>query len=94
MGYRTQYRLTVEPAQLEYAVREDLSQRAYRGTSPFAEDGCWGTPDGECKWYTHKEDALACSKEFPTARITINGQGEDDDDDWCRVYLGGKLLPL
>ena len=47
-----------------------------------------------CKWYDYEKDILHVSNKFPDVLITVNGNGEDDDDKWVQYFLGGMKTPV
>lgn len=50
--------------------------------------------DGEsgeaCKWYTHAEDLIKFSLNYPTWLFTLSGEGEESGDVWRLYVLDGK----
>ena len=46
------------------------------------------------KWYSHDEDILELSKNFPSVIFELSGEGEDRDDNWISYYHNGEMETL
>jgi hypothetical protein len=44
-----------------------------------------------CKWYSHDEDMIAISKQYPSCVFTLQGIGEEYPDMWRKYYFQGKV---
>jgi len=82
MGYSTDYKLRTNPHEDDEIVREAFRTHL-DGDYHFCES---------CKWYDHVEDTERISREFPATIITIEGQGEDADDQWVLHVLNGNSV--
>ena len=106
MGYRTQYRLTANPAQVTRKVRlEVLITEAHlltpverkrevdRVVDVVAEvTPAIGDPFEEaCKWYEHETHMREISDQFPEVLFTLTGEGEESGDLWVKYFSGGKM---
>lgn len=43
-----------------------------------------------CKWYSHDEEMLELSKQFPETVFCLHGEGEESVDLWNAYYKNGK----
>lgn len=81
MGYYTDYKLEVDS---EIAL-EDLREEFY-----FSE-----MRDGKLaknsKWYDHEEEMKSFSLKYPGLLFTLYGDGEEDNDIWCKYFKDGKM---
>lgn len=48
------------------------------------------TPDDETRWYEHKRDMLALSKQHPFTIFVLDGEGEEQGDVWRMFFLDGR----
>lgn len=44
-----------------------------------------------CKWYDHEEDMIKLSNLYPELLFTLEGNGEESDDQWKKYFIGGKM---
>lgn len=94
MGYYTDYELCYYP----YRGNEEFEKRML----DFIADEKNGLTivdlvlqrDGNHKWYSHDEDMLRLSKEFPMFIFELEGNGEEIDDRWRSYYKDGKMVTI
>ena len=95
MGYYTSHQLYVKgikskddfDALLRFMMENQLiyyafDQGYYYTDKHEAYFGSWDS----VKWYTHENDMIAVSKEFPEMTFKLEGHGEDFDDIWVEYY--------
>lgn len=79
MGYYTRYDISANPETVQQAI-EDKSQYSFYG-------GC----TDQVKWYDCVEDCKEVSKAFPNLVITVEGDGEEQGDQWKAYFKDGKV---
>ena len=101
MGYETEYSLTVKNVR----TKEDFAYLAYvMEQAPYkliyyVFDAGYYDKDTQTayfytwemqKWYTHGEDMIALSEQFPAYTFRLHGSGEDKGDLWYRYFRNGE----
>lgn len=68
---------------------EDRAKRSYAFS-----DEAWDylISEDTMKWYDHDDDMMQLSVQFPNYYFLLNGQGEDHEDQWRKVYHNGKII--
>ena len=95
MGYCTQYEIAAYDAATREPVERELEyEMTYRleeissGYAVREEFERWGRVDFDLwaeepmKWYSHKEDMIVLSKEYPDYIFIVDGVGEEFPDAW------------
>ncbi len=78
MGYYTTFDISDNPQTVQQAI-EDKSQYAFYD----------GSVEG--KWYKWQEHCLEVSKDFPNLVINVEGDGEEQGDQWKAYFKNGKV---
>lgn len=92
MGYYTYYTMeaydTTTKTPLSEEKEKEICERLMEISKGAIYDGdrFWKCLDDTLKWYNHKEDMIALSKEFPDVIFMLEGEGEERDDNW-RLYV-------
>ena len=47
--------------------------------------------DLDASWYDHREIMQQISLEWPGVLFTLNGRGDDQDDQWVEYHIDGKV---
>lgn len=76
MGYYTRYDISNNSPEVKQAINE---------ISGYNDVEC-----DEIKWYQHKDHCTQVSKMFPDELITVDGEGEEQGDQWRAYYKDGK----
>lgn len=79
MGYYTDFDISSNSEEVQAAI-EKVS--GYTG---------WYDGTMNAKWYGCNEDCLAVSKMFPDQLIVVEGNGEEQGDQWKSYYSNGKM---
>ena len=81
MGYYTQYSFTVLEGgeELIEKFREENENAKYA----FDESG---STESECKWYDSQKELLEFSMKHPNALFLLEGNGEENGDQW-KLYV-------
>ena len=45
----------------------------------------------ETTWYDHESDMMELSKKYPSLIVSLDGNGEDIGDDWCKRFHNGEV---
>lgn len=45
----------------------------------------------ETTWYDHESDMQELSKKYPGLIVSLDGNGEDIGDDWCKRFYNGEV---
>lgn len=85
MGYYTTYNLEIMPWSDE--IIED-----FRKTSEDAKYGLDESGDSNdgIKWYEHDNDMTKLSKKYPNHIFKLEGDGEENGDQWKKYYKNGE----
>lgn len=89
MGYITYFNLEME----NYTDEQRLAIAELVEENDFPMDWYDGEDYwcGEGGWYSHQEDMIDLSKQFPEVLFTLSGEGEDREDNWIEYYRNGKV---
>lgn len=79
MGYYTRYDISDNPETVQQAI-EDISQYSFYS----------GQTD-TVKWYDWQEHCKEVSKNFPNLVIKVEGDGEEQGDQWKAYIKNGKI---
>ena len=79
MGYLTRYDISNNPETVQQAIEEKSPYSFYSGQTDTV------------KWYDWQKDCLAVSKDFPNLVINIEGDGEEQGDQWKAYIKNGKI---
>lgn len=88
MGYYTRFNLSFEaPGNDEWQIQEDLQklleiQTDYKFNSDLSLD--------DAKWYHWESDMIEISKQLPTIKFSLEGDGEEQGDHWKAYFYNGK----
>jgi len=85
MRYSTNYSLSTDCCCGKY---EQLVDTLWEVT-----EYSWGTSLElyDVKWYAHEKDMRQVSYMFPEVTFTLEGDGEDQGDQWRKYFKGGKM---
>jgi len=96
MGYYTRYKGSYSGEGFDLAKFEDDIE--YRSDEIIWSDydfdlDWWIEDDGESvKWYAWKEDVEALSLQYPNVLFMIEGDGEEQGDQWKSFTRNGKTI--
>jgi hypothetical protein len=79
MGYYTRYDISDNPETVQQAI-EDISQYSFYS----------GQTDA-VKWYDWQKHCKEVSKNFPNLVIKVEGDGEEQGDQWKAYIKNGKI---
>jgi hypothetical protein len=96
MGYYTQFSLSVIPAQPNESSDLPVEVSVFIEAN---EDRFYAiNTDGSCaddsKWYEHESAMCDLSKLFPAILFLLEGEGEENGDQWKEYYFNGKMKKL
>lgn len=83
MGYRTQFELSIDHPSADEII---ANFRATNEEAEYALNEEGGTNE-EAKWYDHEKDLKEFSKNYPDAKFTMWGIGEDAGGDYWKHYV-------
>lgn len=88
-------------AEVEQKVAKELAKLIYEiGSQPTEEDmeylndvkGVYDVLNDSMKWYRHEDDMCKLSAMFPELYFTLEGDGEEFDDYWRKLFHNGEHL--
>lgn len=50
-----------------------------------------GNPNDSSKWYEWETDFKVLSLKFPSAKLRLSGNGEENEDQWIAYAHGGRV---
>jgi hypothetical protein len=98
MGYYTTYNLSTLPeiskeSEVYGRIRAWLSAREQSNTDFDSVVKCWVDESAdETTWYEHEADMTALSEAFPEITFTLSGYGDEREDVWEKVFVGGAMV--
>ena len=78
MGYYTNYDISANSKEIQDTIEKESGYSFYDGTA------------SEVKWYDWHGDCIVVSKMFPDQLIRVEGDGEEQGDQWKAYFLNGK----
>ena len=81
MGYYTRHTLTI------VSGNDEVTDYAAEISEASGYDNCF---DEELKWYDHEEDMRKYSEKHPDVLFLLEGDGEENGDQWIEYYQNGK----
>jgi len=82
MGYYTDFELSFNSPANREVITESLVNISGYDNLQYQEMNA--------KWYNWKEDMLELSKLYPEVLFTLEGSGEEKEDQWKAYFKGGK----
>lgn len=88
-------------AEIEQKVAKELAKIIYEiGPQPTEEEikyinevnGVYDVLSDSMKWYEHEGDMCKLSEMFPELYFTLEGDGEESDDYWRKLFHNGELI--
>lgn len=79
MGYYTTFDISDNPEVVQEVI-EAKSQYSF-----------YGGQASDVKWYDWKDHCLEVSKDFPNLVINVEGDGEEQGDQWKAYFKNGKV---
>lgn len=79
MGYYTRYDISENPQTVQEAIEQKSQYSFYSGQT------------NAVKWYDWEEHCLEVSKGFPSLVIKVEGDGEEQGDQWKAYIKNGKI---
>ncbi len=95
MGYCTAYNLDLLTVDGESILKDSVVQDGVvellreMGVIGYALNDVLMCHDN-VRWYSHEDDMLEVSKQFPNVLFCLHGQGDDSEDIWDEYFLNGK----
>lgn len=92
MGYYTYYTMEAVDTNTNGPLSVEKEREICKRLWEISEDAIYkGDRFYDClndvlKWYSHKDDMITLSKEFPEVMFMLEGEGEERDDNW-RFYV-------
>lgn len=92
MGYYTFYELNVADCGTERYedIEVDFYNKFGKKFDLSEEDPFYSLSREELKWYDHENDMIEFSKQHPTVKFELYGDGEDSDDHWVEYFWNGE----
>lgn len=98
MGYYTNYYLEIEneneiDPSIPEKVARILDDRYFGYEFDFSEmsNPLTVVAQESHKWYEHDTDMLDISRQFPTCKFVLEGEGEEPGDMWRKYYYNGHM---
>ena len=91
MGYYTDYKITIIN---KYKTRKYLNKLLYvvnQITNYNFQIENFAIINN-CKWYEHNKDMRTISSILPKLKIKIEGKGEEEGDEWIKIFQNGLEL--
>lgn len=94
MGYYTNYTLSIAKANEEENKQFDIymdSGGSVDGGYLKLKDLVYGHADST-EWYDYHDNMLELSKKYPSILFQLNGNGEENGDQWIAWFQNGKSM--
>lgn len=91
MGYYTNFELTTDVADARIECPTCGHCKRKSNYDALVETIGYDPFEGDCKWYSWKEDMVKHSLKYPDVLFTIDGEGEESGDVWRAYVKNGKM---
>lgn len=92
VDFEIEKKVAVELAKLIYELGESFSKADEKFLSEVEECGICYVLNDSMKWYNHEDDMCKLSAMFPDLYFTLEGDGEEFDDFWRKLFHDGQCI--
>ena len=93
VDFEIEKKIAVELAKIIYEYQsEKLTAADIEYLAQIEELGIYAVLDDSMKWYDHEDDMCKLSAMFPDLYFTLEGDGEEFDDYWRKLFHDGQCI--
>lgn len=92
VDFEIEKKVAVELAKLIYEIGDKPDERDVKYLAEVEERGVYMVLEDSLKWYEHENDMCKLSAMFPDLYFTLEGDGEEFDDFWRKLFHDGQCI--
>lgn len=92
VDFEIEKKVAVELAKLIYEMGDEPDEQDVAYLASVEEHGIFRVFEESLKWYNHEDDMCKLSAMFPDLYFTLEGDGEEFDDYWRKLFHDGQCL--
>ena len=92
VDFEIEKKVAVELAKIIYEIGDKPEERDVKYLAAVEEHGIYEVLNDSMKWYDHEDDMCKLSAMFPDLYFTLEGDGEECDDFWRKLFHGGQCI--
>ena len=93
VDFEIEKKIAVELAKLIYEIKPtEMTESDIKYLAEVEERGIYAVLDDSLKWYEHEDDMCKLSAMFPDLYFTLEGDGEEFDDFWRKLFHNGQCI--
>ena len=92
VDFEIEKKIAVELAKLVYEIGDKPDAQDAKYLASVEERGIYAVLDDSLKWYEHEDDMCKLSAMFPDLYFTLEGDGEEFDDFWRKLFHNGQCI--
>ena len=92
VDFEIEKKVAVELAKIIYQIGDKPEERDVKYLAEVEESGIYAVLNESLKWYEHEDDMCKLSAMFPDLYFTLEGDGEEFDDFWRKLFHDGQCI--
>lgn len=92
VDFEIEKKIAVELAKIIYEIGDKPDERDVKYLAEVEERGMYAVLNDSLKWYEHEDDMCKLSTMFPDLYFTLEGDGEEFDDFWRKLFHDGQCI--
>ena len=92
VDFEIEKKVAVELAKLIYEIGDQPNEYDIKELERVEERGIYAVLEDSLKWYNHEDDMCKLSAMFPDLYFTLEGDGEEFDDFWRKLFHDGQCI--
>lgn len=92
VDFEIEKKVAVELAKLICEIGDKPEERDIKYLAEVEERGIYMVLEDSLKWYNHEDDMCKLSAMFPDLYFTLEGDGEEFDDFWRKLFHDGQCI--
>jgi hypothetical protein len=92
VDFEIEKKVAVELAKIIYEIGDRPEERDVKYLAAVEEHGIYEVLNDSMKWYDHEDDMCKLSAMFPDLYFTLEGDGEEFDDFWRKLFHDGECI--
>ena len=92
VDFEIERKIAVELAKIIYEIGDNPREQNVKYLAAVEEHGIYEVLNDSMKWYEHEGDMCKLSAMFPDLYFTLEGDGEEFDDFWRKLFYNGQCI--
>jgi hypothetical protein len=92
VDFEIEKKVAVELAKIIYEIDDKPNEQDIKYLAEVEERGIYTVLNDSMKWYEHEGEMCKLSAMFPDLYFTLEGDGEEFDDFWRKLFHNGQCI--